>query len=117
MNKYKRKWEKRQKRADRRRRSLSRRTKKLKERLGVGDLYFFLGYDDTFYCSPEMRNAQEITNPTEFRNCITDNTLRLTYLRGGDKERVYDNFTELLRERLIIKLAGLRREINEHTVS
>jgi hypothetical protein len=104
MNKWQRRRLKEQKRADRRRRSMIRKVKKMKKRLGVEDLHFYFSHFGPFYCSSEEGIGSEILNPEKFKECVQSNTLALTNI---DTKQEYSNFTELLKERLIIKIAGL----------
>ncbi len=101
--KYDRKQSKNIKKSDRKRRSMIRKVKKMKKRLGVEDLYFY-EYNGLFWCTFEHANTRSELNLINLKECMQNHTLTLINI---DTKQEYMNFTELLKERIIIKLAGL----------
>ena len=109
MNRWQRKRLKENKRADRKKRSLKRKTNNLKKRLGLDKWAFFSSWNNSVSFSLKTNKKPyydvEIDTPDDFRALVLDNKCEL---RNLDTGRTYASFEEWKMELLIIKLAGIK---------
>lgn len=107
MNKFERRRAKLEKRKDRRERNLRRKTYGIKDRVGIGDLYFFdhVSYEGVVWVSSKNDTYGEIIDPDRFHELVLSNKYKILNL---ETRVLYANLDELLIERLIVRLAKLK---------